>query len=509
MKRPNTMQYTTISQSVSRGDDHEQGIDMHVEYNHNDNGTHSQSHNQSHDSNTKHKSNDATIRNKALNIDKVTSKSARNKTLFTITMAGTKSSRSGLYIRPSWKESLVNHFRNEEKRKATIILTIIVLSIRPLFLIFADQSNGLGMGVGNGHSSTGFGAGHEFDPIFAAQQDDDLISVPSDGYKTLSTTKAMKKIDHLCSDRLRVTPESEDCKCSNPMEATPGTYKGWKNAYELNMKLVQSKVDEQLDVVFLGDSIIEEWNGRMLGVNHPNLDEIQTVWTDLFQPSNSTSTSVTNGLALGIAGDTIANLLYRVQNGELEAVDPKVFWVLIGTNDLSVQCSENVILLGIIHIVEEIRKKKPDTIVVLNGMLPRTDSEDGRLIKRSGSGSENGNVTSSGVSSEITTSTSTSHSSSESSYSYWQSIQSINKGLQRYAEQHDEVEYFDPSDVFIVQMGNKVYQRDELFLVHELQRDYLHPSALGHRLWGEAIVNYIASDLDTPENLRKEYADRI
>ena len=58
-------------------------------------------------------------------------------------------------------------------------------------------------------------------------------------------------------------------------------------------------------------------------------------------------------------------------------------------------------------------------------------------------------------------------------------------------------------------MGNKVYQRDELFLVHELQRDYLHPSALGHRLWGEAIVNYIASDLDTPENLRKEYAHRI
>ena len=93
------------------------------------------------------------------------------------------------------------------------------------------------------------------------------------------------------------------------------------------------------------------------------------------------------------------------------------------------------------------------------------------------------------------------------SNSYWHSIKGINKGLELYAQQNGKVEFFDASEIFIAQMGNKFYKRDDLFLMKELQSDYLHPTAMGHRLWADIIVDYIVSDLDTPSNLRKGYMD--
>ena len=40
-----------------------------------------------------------------------------------------------------------------------------------------------------------------------------------------------------------------------------------------------------------------------------------------------------------------------------------------------------------------------------------------------------------------------------------------------------------------------------MFLMKELQKDYLHPTALGHELWANEIVDVITSDVDTPDIL--------
>ena len=179
---------------------------------------------------------------------------------------------------------------------------------------------------------------------------------------------------------------------------------------------------------------------------------------------------------------------------------------------------------------------KPDSIVVVNGILPRTNSPDGRLIgpvpssegKFDNSGVQNDtdddkeeereSYGASKQSSDAMTPataamgeghvSTTERNTSSHHYTYWQSIQSINKGLAAYAEEKDKVEYFDASEIFIGEMGNKLFRREEKFLMRELQWDYLHPTALGHKLWGEAIVDYFVSDLDTPKNLRKDYAHR-
>jgi lysophospholipase L1-like esterase len=530
MKRPNSHQYTAPLTQPSSNDDHlEEDEEAPIL-------PYSQSSSQS------------SIQQGSLNMDAITSKKSRNSTLFTFTQAGTQSSRSGLYIRPSWKITFYKHVQN--RIKTYMIVTVLLLCLRPLHLfnIHNKKNNNNNQQQDHNHSD-------------APSEDDDVISFSSEGYKSLSPTKEMKNIQHMCSIDNDINSNNnkyKGCDCLNPLDATEGTYPGWENAHAMNLQMAEehyshdTSKQKKFDVVFLGDSIVEEWNGRWRGQTSPTWSDIHGVWKELFDPS--VTPGAMEALALGIAGDQIANLLWRIHDGEeLSKVDSKVFWVLIGTNDLTQGCSEDVILLGIIHIVEQIQKLKPDAIVVLNGLLPRTndpsgylgDSHDGEIIAlmkkeeqfplvdgirmnqtengsesflmdaHSTSSLENANAAETDdieaeiddIEADSVSSTTTSTTSASSHRTFWQSIQSINKGLASYAHQHDRVEYFDASDIFVAHLGNAHYHRNETFLMKELQGDFLHPTALGHKLWGEAIVDYIVSDLDLPPSLLRDFAN--
>jgi lysophospholipase L1-like esterase len=341
----------------------------------------------------------------------------------------------------------------------------------------------------------------------------------------------------------------------------------------------KNKNKDMLDIVFYGDSITEHWNGRSMGDFGKSLEEMNTVFQKYFNPFPPTSAKTSsrnddvNGsndddddddgieklkaLALGIAGDKTTNLLYRIQkndgnenanmnddydDGENKSgvelpdeLQAKVFWLLIGTNDLSYNCAEDVVLLGILSIVEELRLKRPNSIVVVNGLLPRTNDVNGRLIHRySNDGDEKNldenenehysddsedsedsadsatsedndddddlNNDDASTSTTVTTNTNSSSNETENDektrrrtnkienkkvFDYWPSIQAINYQLKQYAKKNDKVEFFDPSHLFVAQMGNEFYKRNESFLMKELQYDYLHPSAFGHEVWAK------------------------
>eukprot|EP00804_Cyclotella_cryptica_P011293 CCRYP_007782-RA/>CCRYP_007782-RA protein AED:0.02 eAED:0.02 QI:779/1/1/1/1/1/2/362/374 len=85
------------------------------------------------------------------------------------------------------------------------------------------------------------------------------------------------------------------------------------------------------------------------------------------------------GVALGIAGDTASNVLWRIQHDEMpHDFLPKVWWILIGMNDLTrMQCSEEIVVLGILRVVEEIRLRKPDAKIVINSLLPMLNYQNG------------------------------------------------------------------------------------------------------------------------------------
>ena len=59
-------------------------------------------------------------------------------------------------------------------------------------------------------------------------------------------------------------------------------------------------------------------------------------------------------------------------------LNPRVWWLSLGMNDLGrMQCSEEVVVLGTLRVVEEIMSRKPDAHIVINSMLPMADLRGG------------------------------------------------------------------------------------------------------------------------------------
>jgi hypothetical protein len=66
-------------------------------------------------------------------------------------------------------------------------------------------------------------------------------------------------------------------------------------------------------------------------------------------------------------------------NGEMpSSFNPKIWWLEVGMNDIGrTQCSEEVVILGVLRIVEEILNKKPDAQIVVNSLLPMAELRGG------------------------------------------------------------------------------------------------------------------------------------
>mmetsp|Transcript_11721 Transcript_11721/g.17668 ORF Transcript_11721/g.17668 Transcript_11721/m.17668 type:complete len:478 (-) Transcript_11721:53-1486(-) len=244
-----------------------------------------------------------------------------------------------------------------------------------------------------------------------------------------------------------------DCTCENPLDPDNnpdhGNFEKWSTLHRDNKDAVHefvSTVSSQ-DLVFLGSSTVEGWNGTMKGKTRPRLEKPKKIFEELFTRENG---GPIDALALGSYGDTSPNLLYRLLHGEMpEYLNPKIWWLVIGTDDLRVKhCSEEVVIMGIIRNVEEILYQKPGAKIVINGLFPTADNERGNLIK------------------------------------YWRPTQTINRELRKFAKKHDRVDFVDHSRMFIDRdtIGSKT-QKVNL----EMTEDGVHLNSVGYRMWGEAV----------------------
>ena len=144
-----------------------------------------------------------------------------------------------------------------------------------------------------------------------------------------------------------------------------------------------------------------------------------------------------------------------MQNGELSPnVHPRLYWILIGTNDLTAGCSAEVIVAGNIRIVQEILKHAQHSRpkVVINSLFPRGAAE---LLHQS---------------------------------RHWKILQQVNQQLLCYALQTPDVEFVNTTSLFVSQRGEGdqnegVYIRQDYF-----EQDNLHPSVEGSRVWEEVII---------------------
>jgi len=164
-------------------------------------------------------------------------------------------------------------------------------------------------------------------------------------------------------------------------------------------------------------------------------------------------------------------VLWRIKNGELpENLNPKVIWLLIGTNDLSLkQCSEEVVLLGILRVIEEIEALKPNTKIVVTGILPMTSDEKGRVPpfsykqlqknKRKRNNPRQLDVLETSDKDEDTENTRKFKGAvitvgrrnpfHRMRISMWPSVIAVNEQLKRFCSKHSHMVFFDPYNVFV------------------------------------------------------------
>ena len=114
-----------------------------------------------------------------------------------------------------------------------------------------------------------------------------------------------------------------------------------------------------VDLVFIGDSITQGWEGRGKGV-----------WEKFYGKRNSVN--------LGIGGDRTQHVIWRLDNGNLKDITPKAAVIMIGTNNSGSNSSKEI-ADGVEAIVKQLRNKTPKTQILMLGVFPRgTNNADKR-----------------------------------------------------------------------------------------------------------------------------------
>src|SRR6266550_6433219 len=127
----------------------------------------------------------------------------------------------------------------------------------------------------------------------------------------------------------------------------------WMKRHEsFNERVKQGNVD----LIFIGDSITQGWEGAG-----------RKVWEEYYAKRNAVN--------LGIGGDRTQHVLWRLDHGNIDGINPKLAVLMIGTNNSGANTSQQI-ADGIKAIVEKLRAKLPNTKVLILAIFPRADNFD-------------------------------------------------------------------------------------------------------------------------------------
>lgn len=193
---------------------------------------------------------------------------------------------------------------------------------------------------------------------------------------------------------------------------------------ELHESFLKRAKEGPIGVLFLGDSITERWT---------KAPEVFTEHYAKYQPAN-----------FGIGGDKTEGVLWRIANGELDGIDPKVVVLLIGTNNTTSHSAPEI-TAGVKAIIRQVQAKLPRTKVLLLGIFPRgpregkngPDDFESRMIK----------------------------------------IRAINMELAK-MENGDTIRYLDLTPKFLNAEGK---------IPGGLMPDQLHPGVEGYKVWADSM----------------------
>ena len=129
---------------------------------------------------------------------------------------------------------------------------------------------------------------------------------------------------------------------------------------------VQQAKQGHINLLFLGDSITYEWDGKARALFHQTYDKYDAA-------------------VFGVKGDKTQNLLWRIDNGELDGIQPKVIVLMIGANNVGLNGggeTEAGVVAGVAKVVDTLREKLPATKILLMGILPMGEFADNPARQR-------------------------------------------------------------------------------------------------------------------------------
>jgi (4-O-methyl)-D-glucuronate---lignin esterase len=174
--------------------------------------------------------------------------------------------------------------------------------------------------------------------------------------------------DHAFGRRYTPAPAVQPAPSLSPSQNTPradlAQARTDSNSMIAHRELLAKRTRGKIDLYFVGNSITRRWGA----LDYP---EFLAHWKATFFGWNAAN--------FGWGADRTEHMLWRIENGELDGVNPKVIVILAGTNNVGqVQGSpdERVadITRGIRALLDISRRKAPNATIILTGILPRNDN---------------------------------------------------------------------------------------------------------------------------------------
>jgi beta-glucosidase len=194
---------------------------------------------------------------------------------------------------------------------------------------------------------------------------------------------------------------------------------GWWMPRHLQ-KLEEVKTKKNAQVIFIGDSITQGWEKD--GFN---------VWNRHYLKYDA--------IDLGFGGDRTENVLWRLQHGEVNGLNPKVAVLMFGTNNTGHRQEDpQLVAQGIKLNIDELRQRLPNTKILLLAIFPRDEKPTDHMR---------------------------------------QINEDINKIIATFA---------DNKQVFFLNI-NKSFLDGEGLLSKDIMPDLLHPNEKGYEIWAKAM----------------------
>jgi lysophospholipase L1-like esterase len=213
-----------------------------------------------------------------------------------------------------------------------------------------------------------------------------------------------------------------------------------QNSLTAHAQLVEKAKKGRIDIYFEGDSITRRWGAS----DYPAL---LANWNRNFFGWNAAD--------FGWGADKIRNILWRVENGELDGVHPKIIVLLAGTNDVGATAPVNGddakvadITQGLKTLLDAMRRKAPEATIIATAIFPRNDN-----------------------------------------VSFLPTIQKINRNLSKLADGR-KVRYLD--------INAKLAHSDGMLLDGMMNADKLHPALGGYQVWADALKPIFTELLGPP-----------